>query len=186
MITNRIDGSLTSSPSNQLFDLLTVVSKPEVYQAKLKKLEDAIEENKKFVALVGPASDVLALKKKAQEDAAAAQEALADAKTKAQGMVAEATSEAALIVSKAKAGAADVLGAAKSEMDKAIGAKNDAVALMQRAQIAANDAAAKVSQAQAKAEELEVEIAKAKQAEQAAKDLRQSIIEKHQAFIASL
>jgi cell division septum initiation protein DivIVA len=183
MITTRIDGS---SPSNQLFDLLTVVSNPEVYQAKLKKLEDAIEENKKFVALVGPASDVLALKKKAQEDAAAAQEVLAEAKTKAQGIVADATSEAALIVSKAKAEAADVLGAAKAKESEVAAALKDAKAAESSAFKAQTDAEVQSSRAQAKAAEFEVVLAKAKEAEQAAKDLRQSIIEKHQAFIVSL
>jgi cell division septum initiation protein DivIVA len=183
MISTRIDGS---APSNQLFDLLTVVSKPEVYQAKLKKLEDAIEENKKLIALVGPASDVLALKKKAQEDAAAAQEALTSAKTKAQGVVADATAEAAAIVSKAKAEAEALLEDAKAtqaEVKNALKAAKSAQTVANKAQA---DAETQSVRAQFKADELDVAIAAAKQAEQAARDIRQSIIEKHQAFIASL
>ena len=51
MIGSSIDGS----SSNQLFDLLKVVANPEVYSEKVKSLEDAIAENKKYVELVAPA-----------------------------------------------------------------------------------------------------------------------------------
>jgi cell division septum initiation protein DivIVA len=183
MISTRIDGS---APSNQIFDLLTVVSNPEVYQAKLKKLEDAIEENKKFVALVGPASDVLALKKKAQDGLAEAEKALADAKTKAQGMIADAASEATLIVSKAKAESDDVLGAAKAKESEVAAALKDAKAAEASAFKAQTDAETQSVRAQAKAVELQEKIEAAEAERAKYETLRAQLISKHQAFIASL
>ena len=124
MISTNIDG--TSGATGQLFDLLTVVADPKAYQAKIKALEDATAENKKFVELVGPASDIVSLKEKALADTEAAKAALAEAKQKAGELVKAANEKAAGIVADAQAQGAALKQAAQAELDEAKAAKAEA------------------------------------------------------------
>lgn len=111
-IANNIDGS--SGGANQLLDLLSVVSNPKVYEAKIKALDEATAENKKYVELVGPASEILNLREKANaalekaentlaEAEAQATQVINDGKRKADAMIAEAKAQAQQLENKAKA-----------------------------------------------------------------------------------
>ena len=155
-------------------------------QEKIKALEDATAENKKYVELVGPASDILALKEKAQADAEAAKAALSDAKSKANEMLSAAGVQAAAIK-----GAA--LEEAKGISDKA----NELVAAAEKAKADAQSALKRATEAeaaaQASADAAASREAAAKAAEEAAKDAKAQadaakaeIIAKHQEFIRTL
>ena len=183
-IANNIDG--TSGSSSQLFDLLTVVSNPTLYQEKLQSLEAAIAENKKYVALVGPASDILALKEKAQKDSENAAEVLDSAKQQATELISDAKTQASSIVS-----------TAKSEADNLKADAQQVVIMANAIKAQAESAASQVAQTQANAEavakeasnkviQLNKEIADAQAAKDAANALKADIIAKHKAFIASL
>lgn len=64
-ISTNIDGSVGGA---NILDLLaTVVSNPAVYEAKLKALQDAVAENKKYVELIGPASDIVRMQTEMRE-----------------------------------------------------------------------------------------------------------------------
>lgn len=102
-ISTDITGNVVNS-TNQLFDLLALVSNPTQYEAKLKALQDATEEYKKHVALVGPASEILqiregmdAARKDLDELIAAkqkeAEDELSSAKEQAQGILASSKEE---------------------------------------------------------------------------------------------
>ena len=142
-ISTNIDGS--SGASNQLFDLLTVVSNPQAYQAKLKALGDATAENKKFVELVGPASDIVALKEKAKADADEAATALSEANSKAQTVVADAAKKAKDTISEAQKKAEEVTSAAsntRAEADKLLAQAKAELVAAQKASADAEQAKA--------------------------------------------
>ena len=69
-ISTNIDGS-TVGGANQLLDLLSLVSNPAVYEAKVKSLQNAIAENQKYVEAVAPVSEILDLREKIKADKAA-------------------------------------------------------------------------------------------------------------------
>ena len=183
-IANNIDGS--SGSTNQLFDLLTVVSNPAVYQTKLKALEDATAEHKKYVELVGPASDILTLKEKSQKDAQEAAGVLDSAKQQATGLISDAKVQASDIValakteaSKLKADAQDVMDAAKLVKTQADSAAAQAVQAQAKAELASAEANAKVK-------ELDKAIADANATKEDAEAVKAEIVAKHKAFIESL
>jgi len=183
-ITNNIDRS--SGSSSQLFDLLTVVSNPAVYQTKLKALEDATAEHKKYVELVGPASDILALKEKSQKDAQEAANVLDSAKQQATGLISDAKAQASDIVavakteaSKLKTDAQDVMDAAKLVKTQADSAATQAVQV--QAKVDAN-----LASAAEKAKLLDKAIADANAAKEDAEALKAEIVAKQKAFIESL
>jgi len=184
MINTNIDGS--SGSTSQLFDLLTVVSNPAAYQTKLKALEDATAEHKKYVELVGPASDILKLKEKSQKDAQEAAGVLDSAKQQATSLISDAKAQASDIValakteaSKLKADAQDVMDAAKLVKTQADRAATQAVQAQAKADFA-------VAEANAKVKELDKAIDDAQAAKDAANALKADILAKHKAFIASL
>lgn len=109
MIITDITGN-AGGDASQVFNLLAVVANPEVYGEKLKALVSATEENKKYVALVAPASEILELRKQIETDRAQAAKLLKDAKAEATNIEASAKSKAQAminetseVVSKAKA-----------------------------------------------------------------------------------
>ena len=158
-ISTNIDGS--SGASSQLFDLLTVVSNPQAYQAKLKALEDATAESKKFVELVAPASEIIALKEKSKADAQEAADVLSEAKSKAQTVVADANRKAKDIVSEAQSEAEEAISGAaivRAEADKLLTQAKAELAAAQKAKADAEQARAS---AESKAQELEQAIAEA-------------------------
>jgi chromosome segregation ATPase len=93
MISTDITGS-SGGDAAQVFSLLAVVADPDAYGAKLKKLVAATEEHKKFVALVGPADQIAALRVEATADRAAAAQELSAAITEAKRLKDEGKSAA--------------------------------------------------------------------------------------------
>jgi len=184
MISTNIDG--TSGSSNQLFDLLTVVANPASYQEKLKALEDATAENKKYVELVGPASDVLALRDKARDDAAKAAQALKDAENKASEIVAGAEARANVIVSTAQEQAEAVREQAQEVLSEARSFKVQVDKASAQAEQIQSRAEAAIASAQAKSEKLDKALADAQEAKEEFVNAREDLIAKHKAFIASL
>lgn len=181
MIATSIDGS------NSTVELLsTLLADPTVYADKLKALTEATAENKKYVALVGPASEIIATRAAADADKAEAAKTLATARA-----------DAGVIIEDAKASSEGLLSEAKAQADQLVA---DALAKQKSAAAAESQAKAKVVDAeqtkllftnlmaeyQAKLADLEAKIAAADQAKAAAEAQRKSIIDKHQAFIEGL
>ena len=184
MISTNIDG--TSGSSNQLVDLLTVVANLPAYQQKLKTLEDSIAENKKYVDLVGPASDILALKEKAKADADKAAKALKDAEQKAGDIVTSAEDRADVIISSAQERADSIEKKAQDLLSEARSAKVLADSAAVQAAQTQSRAEAAIASAAAKSGQLDEALEKAKQAKEDLASTRADLIAKHQAFIASL
>jgi hypothetical protein len=184
MISTNIDGS--SGGTNQLFDLLALVSNPDAYKAKLDQLQKTIDENKKFIALVGPASDVLALRDVLAANTSESKAALADAKVKAAEIKDSAESQAKDVVQKAHEVAnqliADANAAKESSIAEALETTN-ALKAAKTVQIAADKL--KVS-GESKLIELNTAIKEVSQAQIEVDALKASIIAAHQAFIAGL
>lgn len=184
MIATNIDGSAMNG-SNQLLDLLTLVANPDAYAQKVTALESLIAKNKEYVELVGPASDIIALREDVRADKLSAKKIVADAKSKADAIIAKAEAKAKEIASDARA-AVDALIAETKEAN--------AVAKAKAADIIAAENAAKSAAAQSKklSVELQAQVAEAAleknrataafvDAEQVKKDL----LARHQAFIDS-
>ena len=184
MISTNIDG--TSNASSQLFDLLTLVANPAAYQDKIAALEAATAENKKYVELVGPASDILRLKEVAKADAESAKAVLADANVKAEQLVNEAKSQAATITSEAQAKADGVVAQANAMMADANKATAQASQALREVSVA--EAAAKAKMDEAVRREASAKLAEdaALQAKADAEQTKAAIIAKHQAFIQGL
>ena len=183
-ISNNIDG--TSGSSSQLFDLLTVVSNPALYQEKLQSLESSIAENKKYVDLVGPASDILALKEKAKKDAEDAAEVLENAKQQAAKLVSDANQQASKSIATAKSEADNLKADAQQVVIMANALKAQAESAAAKAAQTQVNAEAVVKEANNKVIQLDKEIADAQTAKDAANALKAEIVAKHKAFIASL
>lgn len=184
MISTNIDG--TSGSSNQLFDLLTVVANPKEYQTKIQALEDAIAENKKYVELVGPASDVLGLRDKARDDAAKAAQALKDAEKKASEIVAGAEARANVIVSTAQEQADSVREQAQEILSEARSFKVQVDKAAAQAEQTQSRAEAAIASTQVKSEKLDKALVDAQASKDEFVKVREDLINKHKAFIASL
>ena len=185
MISTNIDGSVGGS--NQLFDLLLeVVAKPDAYTEKLKALEEATAENKKIVALVAPAAEIVDLRDQLKADKEQLKQELKDAKDQAAKKLAEANEQAAVIRNEAQAEASKILADASAQ-------KAETTAINAEAKKALSQTkASKQSYDKANAELLEQQSALA-EAIKAADDakvnfetLKAEVIAKHQKFIASL
>ena len=187
MTTYNQDGTpMSGGGSNQLLDLIAIVTNPEAYTAKLKVLQDAISEHKKLIDVVGPAKDIVELREKAASSAAEASAALAQAKVDAVNLVSEAKVQAKELSKVAQGKANDILAKAKAvdaevqgklaELEKSLGG---AAALQ-------NTANAKVVEYDAKLQKLEDAQAKLAldKAEIAAG--KAALLAKHKAFIESL
>ncbi len=149
MISNDITGN-SAGDASQVFNLLAVVANPEAYGAKLKALVTATEENKKYVELVAPASEIIELKKQAALDKAAAAKLLEDAKVEAAKIKADAqvqvkamTTETNELVAKAKQIALEAQNASAAKM-----AEMDAVLSNLKGQLLAASNAEKAAKAQ--------------------------------------
>ena len=105
MISTDITGNNTGA--SQLLDLLSLVSNPQVYEAKVKTLQELTEKNQKYVEAVGPASEIIELRKKAAEDREAAAKELSDAKAECARVVSDAKKKAEDITKNATAEAKD-------------------------------------------------------------------------------
>jgi cell division septum initiation protein DivIVA len=187
MTTYNQDGTpMSGAGSNQLLDLLSVVSNPDAYNTKIQALQDAINEHKKVIDAVGPAKDILALREqtKAARDEAAAK--ISIAQTQADGVLAAANAQATAIVNRANEDMAALATEAKAATDAAKADAKAANKALKDAEQAKANADAVVADYTARSNllvnsqaELEAAIAGAK----AAKD---AIINKHLAFIQGL
>ena len=184
MISTNIDGSVPGS--NTLADLLALIADPKAYASKLAELEKATAENKKYVALIGPASEIDKLRSDAALDRENAAAALATAEKAAKTIVDDAKADAASTIAKARDKAADIIADAKAANAEAKKLKAslteaiaDALTAKEASQIKIAEAAVSASEANAKAEEL----AKA-QADLAAE--KDAIAARHKQFIESL
>ena len=184
MITTNIDGS--SNGANQLFDLLSLISNPDAYTKKLKELQASIDEQKKFVALVGPASEIIALREKAKEDSQAKVQELADAKEQASVILNDAKVVASGILSDAATKAEQILAEANTKKDEITNTLSETKAALAAAKTA--EAAAKASQAtvDAKAKEIENALSSASAAQEEAYAIKAKVLAKHEEFLKSL
>jgi len=169
MIATSIDGS------NSTLDLLsTLLADPTVYADKLKALTEATAENKKYVDLVGPASEILATRAHAELDRAAAAQAVVDAKAQADSIVGGAHADAAAILADAQGQAETLIAQAKAqknESDAVLAQSKASLADVKRAESEAKAAAAaanaqtqSLAAAQAATEALQAEVAETKAA----------------------
>lgn len=104
MISTDITGN-SGGDASQVFNLLAVVANPDMYAKKLTDMVNATEENKKFVALVGPANEILQLKDASKKDREDAQKELQQAKADAAERKLAATRASKDAIAKAEADA---------------------------------------------------------------------------------
>jgi hypothetical protein len=182
-----ISTSITGgSGSNQLLDLLALVSNPDAYKAKVDALEAATAENKKYVEAIGPASEIIALREQAAAQKIEAEALVTKANADATAIVADAKAQAAELVSTAQTKATDATAKAKVAEDKAAASTAAAQALMNEAIIAqdkADKALATIASLNAAAQQAKADAEAAKKDAEATKA---NILAKHQAFIESL
>lgn len=182
MISYGIDGS----SQNQLLDFLSVIANPDVYATKLKELQAATEENKKYVEAVAPVADVLALRESLFKQNADAATALDAANAQAGQIVSEARTSAAGIVADAQAQAQEIIA-------QALATKKDADALAAQVTAALSDAkkAEKVAKAATDAAKAQSDSAAAAQAAAEAlqaevNDIKTALLAKTKAFVEGL
>jgi vacuolar-type H+-ATPase subunit H len=191
MIATNIDGSSTS------LDLLGTVSAlladPTLYAGKLKTLTDTIAENKKYVELVGPASDILTLRTQASTDReaagadrAAAAQALTDAKAQADKIVGDAHADAAGILANAQGQADTLVAQAKAQKDESDAVLAQAKASLADVKRAESEAKAATAAAKAQAENLAAAQTATKVLQAEVADIKAALLAKTQAFVEGL
>ncbi len=152
MIITDITGRTTGEADGMLA-LIKLVSEPDAYREKVKALVEATEEHKRFVALVGPADDVLTLREAAKADREAAKKELADSQIAADAARTNARKAAMEIVQKATedrnemlAKASAVVSDAKAKWDEVSRAQSAAAEAHQKALATQQAAAQKAEQ----------------------------------------
>lgn len=183
MIANSITGG---SASNQLLDLIAVVSNPDVYKEKLASIEAATAENKKYVEAIGPASEIVKLREEAVVDREQAKKILEDASANAELRIYNANIEADTILSNAQKRANEIAIEAQANLLQANQLRQQAENLMADAVAAKSNADTAQAEATAKAEQADALKLQAEAAKADAEATKASIIEKHKAFIESL
>jgi hypothetical protein len=118
MIITDITGRTTGEADGMLA-LIKLVSEPDAYREKVKALMEATEEHKRFVALVGPADDVLNLQAAAKADRETAKTDLAAAQASANKIRLDAKEQGRTVVDKAQAESNDLLAQARSTLASA-------------------------------------------------------------------
>jgi hypothetical protein len=188
MTTYNQDGTLMggSGGSNQLIDLLTVVANPSAYKEKIDALDKATEENKKFIALVAPANEIIALREKIAQDAAASQTALDKAQQDAVAVVADAKAEAKKITKAAQEKADTLIATAQATVDEAKTKLAQAALAASNAQSQQEAVDKQAQEYFSKMQALDAEQAKLEIATAEAVKLKATLLAKHQAFIESL
>jgi hypothetical protein len=184
MISTNIDGSVPGS--NTLTDLLALIADPKAYASKLAELEKATAENKKYVALIGPASEIDKLRSEAALDRENAAAALATAEKAAKTIVDEAKADAAGAIALAKTLAADIIADSKATNGEAKKLKTSLTEAIANANARKVEADAKLAEAETKAAEVD---AKAEALAKAQADLaaeKDAIAARHKQFIESL
>jgi len=182
VISYNIDGS----SQNQLLDFLSVIANPDVYATKLKELQAATEENKKYVEAVAPVSDILALRESLFKQNDEAKAALDAANAQAAQIVSDAQISAAGIVSDAQAQAQEIAMQAAAVKDNANALSSQVTAALSDAKKAEKEAKAatdaaktqsdNLAKAQAATEALQAEVA----------DIKAALLAKTKAFVEGL
>ena len=181
MIASSIDGS------NSTLDLLsTLLADPTVYTDKLKALTEATAENKKYVELVGPASEVIAARAQADADRAAAAQAVVDAKAQADSIVGGAHADAAGILADAQGQADTLVAQAKAQKDESDAILSQAKISLADVKRAEAEAKAATAAANAQAQSLAAAQATTEALQAEVNDIKAALLAKTQAFIAGL
>jgi hypothetical protein len=126
-IASSITGAPAGGDAAQVFTLLSVMADPVAYNKKLADLVEATEANKKIVELVGPASEILQIRKDIEADKAAAKAELADARKQASATVSDANKKAKAILAEASEKRDSILAdaqAKQAEVEAALAAAN--------------------------------------------------------------
>ena len=117
MISTDITGSANGDAS-QVFNLLTVVANPELYGEKLKAIVEATEENKKYLALIAPASEIVQIREDIEADKLLAKQLVENANAEAVSIVSSAKSESKSILDSANAFAKKTRDEIASQQDE--------------------------------------------------------------------
>jgi len=182
MISYNIDGS----SQKPLLYFFSVIANPDVYANKLKELQAATEENKKYVEAVAPASDVVALRESLLQQNADAKAALDAASAQASQIISDARSSAASIIADAQTQAQGIVAQATQTKDNA-----DALSAQVTAALADAKKAEKAAKAATEAAKTQsTNLAEAQAATQALQaevsDIKAALLAKTQAFIQGL
>jgi len=181
MIASSIDGS------NSTLDLLsTLLADPTVYADKLKALTEATAENKKYVDLVGPASEIVSIRAQADADRAAAAQAVSDAKAQADNIVGGAHADAAAILADAQGKADTLVAQAKAKADESDAVLAQAKASLADVKRAETEAKAATAAANVQAQNLATEQAKTEALQAEVADIKAALLAKTKAFIEGL
>lgn len=184
MISTNIDGSVAGS--NDMANLLTLMSDPKGYATKLAELQEATAENRKYVELVGPASEIVRLRTQISDDREAASAALLAAKKEAEDILIAAKDDAASIKTATALEAASVRDEAKRVNAEAKKLKASLTSAIAEAKASKDEAEQATSAANARVGEIEAAKAVLEAATVAADARRLDIIERHKLFIESL
>jgi cell division septum initiation protein DivIVA len=184
MISTNIDGS--SGGSNQMFDLLSLLSNPDSYKTRLEALQKAIAENGKLIALAGPAQEIIAIRDNLLLDREDMKVTLSDAKTQAALMKKTAADNAEAVVAEANEASANIIAEAKAIKATAVAEAAETNQVLKAAKSTQANADSLKLAGEARLVELNKELSGAEKTRLEVEDLKASIISKHQDFIASL
>lgn len=184
MIVTNIDGSVAGS--NDMANLLTLMSDPKGYATKLAELQEATAENRKYVELVGPASEITALRAQIADDRENASATLLAAKREAEDVLSAAKEDAASIKAAATAEAAALRDEAKKVNAEAKKLKASLASAIADAQASKDEADQAMVAANARAGDIVAAKAALDAATASADARRLDIIERHKQFIESL
>jgi cell division septum initiation protein DivIVA len=172
--------------TNQLMEMLTLISDTKQFEAKLKALQDATETHRKHIALVGPADEIVRLRDDAAKTKKTADEYAQKRKKEADEVLADAKAEAARLVAEAQASAdrlAEEAKKTKLEVGKELA---EAKATTAGIKDLNKQTAARLKELEAEKDAL-VRVKKAAEDERAAfQSLKDTLIAKHKAFIEGL
>lgn len=185
MISTDITGN-SGGDASQVFNLLAVVANPDMYAKKLTEMVNATEENKKFVALAGPANEILQLRESAKEDRENAKNELIKARSDASAIKDAANLAGQDVIAKAKSDSAKLRQQAEELRDSQAALIQDAEKLKQDLVSAIAAANAREKLANAAAAE-QVKATKSLESEQQSyKDRKAKLTALTNAYIAEL
>ena len=182
MISYNIDGS----SQNQLLDFLSVIANPDVYANKLKELQAATEENKKYVEAVAPVSDIVALRESLYRQNADATDALDAAKAQAAQIVSDAQTSAAGIVADAQAQAQTIIAQATAVKENTDVLSAQVTAALADAKKAEKEAKASTSLAKAQSDSAAAAQTAAEALQAEVNDIKAALLAKTKAFVEGL
>jgi cell division septum initiation protein DivIVA len=182
VISYNIDGS----SQNQLLDFLSVIANPDVYATKLKELQAATEENKKYVEAVAPVSDIIALRESSLKQNADATAALDTAKAQAAEIVSNAQASASNIVSDAQAQAQAIVAQATATKEGADALSAQVTAALADAKKAEKEAKAATAAAKAQSDSAAAAQAATETLQAEVAGIKAALLAKTKAFIEGL